>query len=311
MKYRKLGSTEIKVSEVGFGAWQLGAKLWGGSQGDEATRLVHRAIDGGCNFFDTAPNYGEGASEEILGKSLEGRRSKVVFVSKFGHNPDGPADFSVERLRFSVERSLKKLKTDYLDGVLLHNPNQNILAGNEGHYDVLEDLKKEGKIRSYGASVDSSDDLLTVMNNSESQIAEIYIHALHQEMVNGFDQAKAKNMGLIGKVPLDSGWLSGKYDENSIFTTGYRERWSEEIKKRRANYVKQLAFLITEDQTMAQGALRFLLAFEEISTIIPGAKNLNHLTNNLSASDGRLSDEHIGLIKKLWDEEIKTNPLPW
>ncbi len=311
MNYRKLGRTGIEVSEIGFGAWQLGDKDWGGVEGKDAIWLVHSAIDQGCTLFDTAPPYGRGQSEKLLGKALVGKRDKVVLISKFGHNPDGPSDFSADKIRSSVERSLKELRTDYLDGLLLHNPESHILAGEESHYEILEALKQEGKIRSYGASVDSSSDLNLVMDHSKSEIAEVYLHALHQEMALAFERVRQENMGIIVKVPLDSGWLTGKYNAQTEFTTGYRDRWSQEIKDRRAAYIEKLAFLKTEGQSMAQGALRFLLSYPEISTLIPGVKNQKQLKDNLSASDQRLPEDQINTIKQLWIEDIRENPLPW
>lgn len=311
MKYRKLGKTGIDVSEVGFGCWQLGDKNWGGLDGKDAKKLVDKAIELGCNFFDTAPYYGEGRSEEILGDSLKGKRDKAVIVTKFGHNPQPPSDFSANKIRFSVERSLRKLKTDYIDSVLLHNPPEEILRGDGEHYEIFEALKKEGKIRSYGASIDTSNDLETLMKQPGAEVAEIYMHALHLEVTKAFSNAIKNDIGLIVKVPLDSGWLTGKYRADSIFNTGFRERWTDEVKQRRYDLVEKLRFLEKEDQTMAQGALRFLLDYGNISTLIPGAKNITQLTDNLNASNSRLSEKEVSIIKNLWENETSLNPLPW
>lgn len=311
MNYRTLGSTNIKVSEIGFGAWQLGNEGWGGLGGDDAIRLVHEAIDMGCNFFDTAPGYGEGQSEILLGKALKEKRQQVVIVSKFGHNPDGTSDFSADKIRAGVERTLKALQTDYLDGLLLHNPERAIMHGEGEHYDVMESLKQEGLIRSYGASLDTSEDLKAVINNSYSQICEILFNALNQEVGEAFDEVTRNNVGLIVKVPLDSGWLSGKYTADSVFTTGYRDRWTAEVKQRRFDLIKALEFLKTEEQTMSQGALRFILDYPEISTIIPGMKNFKHMRDNLKASEGRLTFDEVNRIKGIWQEQIKNNPLGW
>ncbi|MDQ0194477.1 aryl-alcohol dehydrogenase-like predicted oxidoreductase [Paenibacillus wynnii] len=122
----------------------------------EAITLVHEAFDRGITFFDTAPNYGRGKSEELLGKALIGKRSEVVINSKFGHTADGRTDYSADTLRTSVEQSLSRLQTDYLDSILIHNPPFDYLDGKYGHYKVLEDLKSEGKILAYGVSVDST-----------------------------------------------------------------------------------------------------------------------------------------------------------
>lgn len=311
MKYRELGSTGIKVSEIGFGAWQLGDKSWGNMEKETAIELVHKAIEEGCNFFDTAPIYGDGQSEKLLGEALHGRRDKVVIVTKFGHNPFGESDFSASKIRSSVERSLKNLKTDYLDGVLLHNAESEILKGNGGHFGELEKLKQEGKIRAYGASLDTTEDFNLLMDNSKSQIAEILFHAFNQDLAKDFKKASDKGIGLIIKVPLDSGWLAGKYNASTVFKTGYRDRWSQEVKERRSALVDKLSFLKNDKRSMAQGALRFTLSFNEISTIIPGTRNIDQLKSNMSASDGQLSDIEINKVKDLWEKEINGNPLPW
>jgi aryl-alcohol dehydrogenase-like predicted oxidoreductase len=311
MKYRELGKTGIKVSEVGFGAWQLGSSLWGGSTGKDAISLVHRAIDEGCTFFDTAPGYGEGQSEKLLGEALQGKRDRVAVVSKFGHNPDGSSDFSPGNIRRAVDRSLKALHCDYLDGVLLHNPEKKVLNGKDGHFEVLSELKKEGKIRAYGSSLDSSEELNLLMDNSDSEIAEVLFNVFNQETQQAFPRAKKEGLGLIVKVPLDSGWLSGKYNAQSVFTTGYRDRWTQDVKNRRSALVEKLDFLVRKDQTMAQAALRFILSFDQVSTVIPGAKKIDHLLGNLSASDDRLPQAVVQRLQQIWTEEIKKNPLPW
>ncbi|MBT2703038.1 aldo/keto reductase [Bacillus sp. ISL-35] len=226
MNYRQLGSTGIKVSEVGFGAWQLGnARDWEGMEDKQAIRLVHEALDHGCNFFDTAPNYGGGKSESLLGEALSGRRSAAVISSKFGHHPDKTLNFDSQNIRSSVEDSLRRLKTDYLDLLLLHNPPFEILTGVTDHFEVLETLKKEGKIRAYGASVDSGNEMEEIVQSTDSQVIEVMFNIFHQEPRSAFTMAAEKNVGLIVKVPLDSGWLSGKYDENSVFTD-IRSRWT-------------------------------------------------------------------------------------
>lgn len=311
MKYRTLGRTGIKVSEIGFGTWQLGDELWGGLHGNDAIHLVHKALEEGCNFFDTAPPYGNGMSEKILGKALKGRRSEAVIVTKFGHKSYNESDFSANAIRKSVENSLRSLQTDYIDGLLLHNPTQSILKGHEGHFELMETLKNEGKVRSYGASIDSSYDLNCLLKQPGVEVAEVYINALQQECAQAFAAASMRGVGLIAKVPLDSGWLSGKYSRETVFTTGFRDRWTKDVKERRYRYVEKLKFLVNETQTMAQAALRFLLHYTELSTLIPGAKNTNQLLNNLNASNKRLSEDDVTFIKNMWDSEISTDPLPW
>jgi len=310
MKRRELGSTGIQVSEVGFGAWQLGnARDWSAMTTEEAIGLVHQAVELGCNFFDTAPNYGGGASQQILGQALRGRRDQVVLNTKFGHHADG-TDFSPQRLRPSVEASLRALQTDFLDGVLLHNPPAEYLEGTHPIYLELESLKAEGKIRYYGASVDASRDMLTVIRTTQSQVLEVLFNALHQETAAAFVEAEQRGVGLVVKVPLDSGWLSGKYSAGSHFE-GIRNRWSQEVIARRSDLIKDLSFLTEGGASMTQAALAFILGFPEVSTVIPGAKSEAQLRENLSASERPLADAVQRRVIAFWEQHLKDSPLPW
>jgi aryl-alcohol dehydrogenase-like predicted oxidoreductase len=311
MKFRQLGSTGIKVSEVGFGAWQLGnARDWEGMEDNRAIKLVHEALDQGCNFFDTAPNYGGGNSESLLGEALSGRRRDVVINSKFGHHPDNTLDFDPKKIRGSVEDSLRRLKTDYLDSILLHNPPFEILTGVTDHFDVLETMKQEGKIRAYGASVDSAREMDELIRNTECQVIEVMFNIFHQEPRRAFEMAAEKNVGLIIKVPLDSGWLSGKYNENSVFTD-IRSRWDQEQLRKRAELLPVLKEMLEPGESMVQLSLRYILYYQEVSTVIPGNKNLEQLIENLSASDKTISIEKAEKIEEIWEQKLQADPLGW
>lgn len=312
MKMRPLGSTGIQVSEIGFGAWQLGNDQdWGVMPDSEAIRLVHRAIDEGCNFFDTAPNYGSGKSEQLLGEALKGRRGQVVINTKFGHTPEGQHDFSKEGLIRSLEKSLKQLQTDYIDSILLHNPPFDLLNGEKTDvYEELDRLRKEGKIRAYGVSVDSSREIEEVIRTTKSQVLEVLFNIFHQETAKAFPIANEKGVGLIVKVPLDSGWLSGKYNALSQFD-GIRNRWSKEVIERRFELLQKLAFLTEDGSSLIHQALRFVLAFDEVSTVIPGIKNNAQLEENLSASGVALSYELKEKLVKFWETHLKKDPLSW
>ena len=153
MNYRTLGRTGLTVSEIGLGCWQLASSAWGTQDSRESDRIVQVALDQGCTFFDTAPGYGAGRSEILLGQALKGRRSQVVLCSKFGHPAEGPADFSVAALRPAIEASLRRLQTDYLDVLLVHNPPPESLDGRRsGLYEALAALQQSGVLRAYGVS---------------------------------------------------------------------------------------------------------------------------------------------------------------
>lgn len=312
MQYRRLGDSGLKVSAVGFGAWQLNNPLWGGP--DEATslRLVHAALDRGCSFFDTAPGYGEGASERLLGQALRGRRDAAVLCTKYGHSADGAENFTAANLRPALEASLRRLQTDRVDVLLLHNPPGALLDATQAAdlYAELEALRAEGKLRAFGASVDWARDLQTLTESTPSGAAEILFNAFHQEPRRAFPAAASRGVGLIAKVPLDSGWLSGKYDEQSRFA-GIRERWTPEVVARRAALVRELRALLPAGLTLPQAALRYVLAQPEIATVIPGAKDLAQLEANLSAAAEPLAPDVVAAIEELWQREISAYPLPW
>lgn len=310
MKYRRYGTTGKQVSEIGFGAWQLGNKQdWASMEDEEAVRLVHEALDLGVNFFDTAPNYGQGKSEVLLGKALERKREKAVINTKFGHSPEG-TDYSAAQIRNSIERSLMRLQTDYVDSVLIHNPPFDHLDGKYGHYQVLEDLKAEGKILAYGVSVDSSREMLEVLEHARPGVMEVMFNIFYQETTQAFQLAKEKEVALIIKVPLDSGWLSGKYQGTSSFS-GVRSRWSPEVIQTRAKLVEQIRFLEDEQTTMTMAALRFILAYPEVATVIPGVRNSAQLRENVAASDAELPEAALRQLQDLWEREIRFKSLGW
>lgn len=311
MKQRQYGSTGKFVSEIGLGSWQLGnAKDWDSMTENEGINIVHKALDLGCNFFDTAPNYGLGKSEEILGKALKGKRDQVIISSKFGHHDNGEVKFDPNEIEKSIDKSLKRLQTDYLDSVLLHNPPFETLNGNDPHFEVLEKLKKAGKIGAYGASVDSSKEMFEIIESTNSQVIEVMFNIFHQETAQAFQAAHDKNIALIVKVPLDSGWLSGKYDANSTFTD-IRSRWSPEIIERRTMMLEEIKNIVDPNQSLAKSALQFILAHPQVSTIIPGAKNTRQLEENISASEGMMDAKKVEQLQAIWEKHLKDNSLPW
>ncbi|MFC5529844.1 aldo/keto reductase [Cohnella yongneupensis] len=311
MKHRKFGNTGKTVSEIGFGAWQLGNGYdWEGMKDDEAITLVREALDKGVNFFDTAPGYGRGKSEELLGRALAGKRSEAVINTKFGHWADGKTDYSANRIRESVEQSLKRLNTDYLDSILLHNPPFDDLDGKHGHFEALEALRQEGKIISYGASVDSSKEMLELIEKTNVGTIETMFNVFYQETATAFKRAAERNIALIVKIPLDSGWLSGKYNAESTFE-GVRKRWSPDVIRKRGELVERIKFVTDAETTMTMAALRFILAYPEVSTVIPGVRNTAQLIENAAAGDRPMPEEHVRKLQELWDNEIKHLNLGW
>jgi aryl-alcohol dehydrogenase-like predicted oxidoreductase len=312
MDYRPLGNTGLQVSAVGFGAWQLANPGWGGPDEAASIELVHAAFDAGCNFFDTAPGYGGGASEQVLGKALKGRRGQVVLCTKYGHADPRQSDFSPAGLRPALEASLRRLQADHVDLLLLHNPPRDLLDGDQAAslYAELEALRCEGKLRAFGASIDSHQELRTLALTTASGAAEVLFNAFHQDVRRGFGEAARSGLGLVAKVPLDSGWLSGKYDEHSRFD-GIRERWSPEVVARRAALVRKLQALLPPAMPLAQAALSFVLAHREIATVIPGAKSRAQVEANMAAASQPMPAALVAAIHDLWETDLADNPLPW
>lgn len=313
MKYNHYLKNAPRVSEIGIGAWQLGESSdWTSMSEKQAVELVHKALDQGVNFFDTAPNYGLGTSEDRLGKALkEVPRDRVVINTKFGHSVTGETNFESSVIRESLEGSLQRLNTDYLDSLIIHNPPFEYLDGNRtDHYEILEALVEEGKIRAYGASLDTYDEMKLLMDTTGSKVIEAFFNILFQDTARAFDQAKEQEVAIIAKIPLDSGWLSGKYTAETEFED-IRKRWSKEDKRVRAGLVEQVKQLLPDDIPLSQAALSFCLAFDAVSTVIPGNRNLSQLQSNLESTQHPLPPEVVGKLRGFYRDTVAPLNLPW
>jgi aryl-alcohol dehydrogenase-like predicted oxidoreductase len=308
MKYRKIGSTQISVSEIGFGAWGIGgnsngAVAYGPTDDNESIRALRHAFDCGVNFFDTANFYGYGHSEKIIGKGLLGIRDKIVISTKVGMISDkGDQDFSLSHIRRSIEQSLRRLNTDYIDLYLLHSPPIDIVIEDITILKCMRQLQNEGKIREFGISVRSPEDGLKAIDLGISCI-QINFNLLDQRAAeNGlFDLCLEKGVGVIGRTPLCFGFLTGHYLSDDKFdTSDHRGKWSTKQLDKWANAYQlfKSALNVTEDQTPAQIALRFCISFPAISSVIPGMLTLDHVNENTQASKfGKLSEsERIAIM---------------
>jgi aryl-alcohol dehydrogenase-like predicted oxidoreductase len=311
MKLRPFGNTGMSVAEIGLGAWQLANPDWGVDSKSEGLRIIQKSLEAGCNFFDTAPGYGGGSSEELLGEGLKSVRKDVILCTKFGHTAEGITDFSTTAIRPSIEASMRRLQTDYLDILLMHNPPLEMMDGRvASQYEEFEKLKAEGKIREYGVSIDWREEVDMVVDTTKSKALEVFFNALYQEPLPAFQKAYENGVGIIVKVPLDSGWLSGRYRKGHQFDD-IRKRWPPEVIERRSELVEQFAALVPEGTSMAHAALQFILAQPQVSTIIPGAKSAEQALDNFAAADKQLSPEVVQSIYDLWEREIMSAPLPW
>jgi aryl-alcohol dehydrogenase-like predicted oxidoreductase len=304
VRKRILGSSGVEVSEIGMGAWQLGAyREWEGPDEAESFAIVDEALRRGCTFFDTAPPYADGRSEEFLGRALEGRRDEAVLCTKFGFWPPGYRnDYAYDRIEESVEQSLRRLRTDHLDVLLIHGADSFLDGSSAPHYKVMQRLLDSGVIRAYGVEMGdrlSVEGLRQLVDTTGVTCVEVRFNVLCQSTGALFEPAADAGIGLIVSVPLEMGWLSGKYVGTSTFPGESRSRWSADLVAERAARVEEFRSLVPAGSTMAQAALSFILAHPEVSTIIPGAKSVAQVRGNVAAADTALPAETLAAIRRL------------
>ncbi len=296
MQYRDFGNTGIKVSEVGFGTWAIGSNEHGNSYGlvedKVALEALQKAFDLGCNFFDTADVYGWGHSEELLGRAFKGKRDRVAIASKVGsdfYQGVGFQTFTPDYIRFALEKSLKRLKTDYIDVYQLHNPPLKVI-NRPATYEVLRELKKEGKIRAWGLSVFDHIEGFAALAVAGPDSLQVPFNIFNEKPGSElFPKAREKGCAVIAREPLANGFLTGKYKSENQFDIGdIRRNWPPTHIRARVVAANQLQFLARNEQTLAQAAIRYVLTHDSISVTIAGAKNWQQAEENLKASDGQL-----------------------
>jgi len=313
MNYRPYLQNGIEISEFGFGAWQLGVESgWKSVSASDADGMIRTALDSGVNFFDTAPNYGHGTSEERLGEVFkELDRSTIVINTKFGRLDDGTVDFGADRIRGSVECSLRRLQVDYLDSLIIHSPPSQLLDGDKTDiYEILERLQDEGKIRGYGASIDFAREIQTLLTTTNAKVIQSFFNILHQDCKTAFDLVDEKGAAVIAKVPFDSGWLTGKYTAESRFE-GVRSRWSAEDIRTRASLVERVKEIVGDDMPLMGAALSFCTAFDAVSTVIPGAVSEEQLRGNMTSMQHSLDASKKIALETFYEQEVRPLGLPW
>jgi aryl-alcohol dehydrogenase-like predicted oxidoreductase len=315
MRYRTLGSSGIRVSEIGFGTWGLGgnahgAVAYGATSDAESIAALRAACDRGVNFFDTSDFYGFGHSERVLGEALRGMRDRVFIATKAGLlDASGTHDFSPAHLRGALEASLARLGTDYVDLFQLHSPPIELLERQPEVIGCLEDLRRAGKLRAYGASVRSPDEGLVAVERLGLRCIQANFSLLDQRALeNGLlERCERLGAGLIGRTPLSFGFLTGQYSAATKFDPhDHRNRWSAEQRERWANALGKFiaALRSRSSHTPAQLALRFCLSFAAVSTVIPGMLTEAHVAENTAASDlGPLDDADLAALVNVYREQ--------
>jgi aryl-alcohol dehydrogenase-like predicted oxidoreductase len=319
MQYRELGRTGWKVSAVSFGAWAIGGS-WGSVDDRESLAALNRAIDLGVNFIDTADVYGDGRSERLVAQLRRERRETIYVATKAGRrlNPHTAEGYNRENLTAFVERSLKNLGTETIDLLQLHSPPNDVYY-NPDVFQVLEDLVAAGKLRHYGVSVKSPEEGLKAMDFPNVQSVQIIFNMFRQRPAElFFEQAQKRRVGILARVPLASGLLSGKMTAQSTFEAGDHRQFNRQgeafdVGETFAGVdfdtglaaVEEVRAIRPSGMTMAQFALRWILMFDAVSCAIPGAKRPSQAEDNCAAADlPPLSPATMEAIRRIYDERI-------
>ncbi|TDE56422.1 aldo/keto reductase [Nonomuraea mesophila] len=318
MEHRVLGRTGRQVGVVGLGAWQLGAD-WGEVSEEEARATLEAAVDGGVTFIDTADVYGDGRSEQIVGRFVKDRPGLTV-ATKMGRRVEQiPANYVLSNFRAWNDRSRRNLGVDTLDLVQLHCPPTPVYSA-DAVFDALDTLVAEKRIAAYGVSVETCEEALTAIARPGVATVQIILNAFRlKPLERVLPAARAAGVGIIARVPLASGLLSGRYDEHTTFSPDDHrafnrrgeafdvgETFSGVDFATGLEAVRRLAPLVPPGASMAQFALRWILDQEGVSVVIPGARNPGQATANAAAAAlPPLGPETLEAVRAVYDDLIR------
>ncbi len=319
MHYRQLGRTGFSISEISFGAWAIGGS-WGKVQDDASLDALRQAVDMGVNFIDTADVYGDGRSERLIAELKKERGEDIVVATKAGRrlSPHAADGYTYENLRTFVERSLKNLQTDALDLVQLHCPPTEVYYRPEV-FDAMDRLVAEGKIKHYGVSVEKAEEALKAIEYPNVKTVQIIFNMFrHRPKELFFQEAARRNIGIIVRVPLASGLLTGKFTKESTFEAEdhrsfnrYGEHFDRGETFAGVDYekglqaVEELKRLVPEGWTLPQLALRWILMHDEVTCAIPGAKRASQAEENVRAADmPELSRETMDAVNEIYQRWV-------
>jgi aryl-alcohol dehydrogenase-like predicted oxidoreductase len=322
MQYRTLGRTGWNVSAVSYGAWAIGGD-WGNVSDDESLAALNSALDNGVNFFDTADVYGDGRSERLLAKLRQQRSEKFFVATKAGRRlpKQIPEGYTRENLTAWVERSLKNLETDALDLLQLHCPPTQVYYMPEV-FGILDDLVAQGKLRYYGVSVEKVEEALKAIEFPNVQTVQIIFNIFRQRPADlFFAQAQAKRVGVLARVPLASGLLTGKMSRDTKFEANDHRHFNvhgESFDRGETfagvdfetalDAVEDLRALVPQGWTMTQFALRWILMFDAVTCAIPSGKRPSQVQENCAAADlPALSEETMARVRALYETKIKNS----
>jgi aryl-alcohol dehydrogenase-like predicted oxidoreductase len=321
MKYRNLGGTDIRVSEVGFGVWTVSTGWWGEVDEARSVELLRKAFERGINYFDTADTYGSGLGETLLADAFGGMRDEVVISTKIGYDfynhtarrgqQERPQDWSEDFIRYALEQSLKRLGTEYVDFLQLHNSKMDAVE-DDALFELMDEFKEEGKIRAYGVALGPKigwlEEGVKAMRERNLAGVQMIYNLLEQDPGRGLiEAAKATGTSLIVRVPHSSGMLEGKYDENTTFAKNdHRRHRPKEWLLDGLKKVDQLAFLTESgERTLGQAALKFVLASPEIVSALPNIYDEEQLEEFAAAPDTPdLTPEELSRVEELYESNF-------
>ena len=321
MKYRGLGNTGIEVSEVGFGVWTISTGWWGEVDEKRSVELLHKALDAGITYFDTADTYGSGLGETLLADAFSHKRDEVVISTKIGYDfysnterrgqQARPQDWSEDFVRFALNKSLERLGTDYIDFLQLHNTKMDAVE-NDGLFGLMEEFKKEGKIRAYGAALGPKigwlEEGVKVMHERDLAGLQMIYNLIEQDPGRDLiETARETDTSLVVRVPHSSGLLEGNYDENTTFgENDHRRHRPKEWLVDGLKKVEQLDFLTESGgRTLGQAALKFVLASPKVSSTLPniyGEEQIKEFAATSETPD--LTREELSRIRELYESNF-------
>ncbi|MFC5649970.1 aldo/keto reductase [Paenibacillus solisilvae] len=320
MKYRQLGNTEMKVSEVSFGTWAIGGS-WGNVKDEDSLAALDRAMEAGVNFFDTADVYGDGHSEELLAKATKGKENDIYVATKFCRSADitDPAVYTYESVRAFCEASLKRLQRERIDLYQIHCPPTDILRDGEV-FAVLDRLKREGKIREYGVSVETVEEGLICLEQPGVKALQVIFNLFRQKPAETlFPKAHEQGVGILVRLPLASGLLTGKFSENSTFAADDHRNFNRNGESFNVGETfaglpfetgvelsRKLDWIGESRGNMTRAALRWILDNPHITCVIPGFRNTAQVEDNLGVQivSPFSGDEHARL-REFYEQNVK------
>ncbi len=321
MERRPLGRTGYDISSISFGAWAIGGDTWGGADDAESLRALHKAVDLGVNFFDTADVYGDGRSERLLARLKKERREPLIVATKAGRrlNPHVATGYDRANLTAFVERSLRNLATDALDLLQLHCPPTPVYDSAEV-FGVLDELVRAGSIRYYGVSVETVAEALRAIEWPGVQSVQIIFNLFRIKPAERFfAAAAARRVGILARVPLASGLLSGRLEPGATFPPGDHRNYNRRGEafdvgetfsgvdyEEGVRAAEELKALVPGDATLAQLALRWILMFPEVTAAIPGARSPQQVEENVRAAElPRLSADAMAAARTVYDRHFR------